>query len=115
MLYDKLNPAMQELVDLYVQRLGPLSWRRRVDVLGEALPAFQGELTEEQAKIASRGFITAVLDRLGEEPVDDPFQASLYLLSMNLDHQEAAAGFLGANPEYQEAIQDLYGLGKTVH
>jgi hypothetical protein len=115
MLYEKLNSVMRDLVDLYVQRLGPLSWKRRIDVLAEAVPAFSGELTEEQAKLAARGFITVVLERLGEEPVDDPFQASLYLISMNLDNQEAAAGFLGAHPEYKDAIQDLYGLGKTVH
>jgi hypothetical protein len=115
MLYEKLNPVMQGLVDLYVQRLGPLTWKRRIDVLGEAIPAFAGELTADQAKTASRGFITAVLERLGVATVDDPFQASLCLISLSLDHQEAAAGFLGAHPEYEDAVQDLFGLGKTVH
>ncbi|MEA2694770.1 MAG: hypothetical protein QOJ16_4157 [Acidobacteriota bacterium] len=115
MLYEKLNPVMQEMVDLYVQRLSPLSWKRRVDMLGEAIPAFAGELTADQAKTAARGFITAVLERLEVSDVDDPFQASLYLVSLSLDHQEAAAGFLGAHPEYEDAVQDLFGLGKTVH
>ncbi len=115
MLYEKLNPVMKEMVDLYVRRLTPLTWKRRTEVLGEAIPAFSGELTPDQAKTAARGFITAVLDRLGETTVEDPFHASLCLISLSLDHQEAAAGFLGAHPEYQEAIQDLYGLGKTVH
>ena len=115
MLYEKLNPVMKELVDLYVQRLRPLTWKRRIDVLAEAIPAFAGELTADQAKTAARGFFTAVLERLGVEAVDDPFQASLCLLSLSLDHQEAAAGFLAANPEYKDAVQDLFGLGKTVH
>ena len=115
MLYEKLNSVMKDLVDLYVQRLGPLGWKRRIDVLAEAIPAFSGELTGEQAKLAARGFLTAVLERLDETTVDDPFHASLCLLSLRLDDQEAAAVFLGAHPEYKDAIQDLYGLGKTVH
>jgi hypothetical protein len=115
MLYEKLNPVMKEMVDLYVRRLTPLTWKRRTEVLGEAIPAFSGELTPDQAKTAARGFITAVLDRLGETTVEDPFHASLCLISLSLDHQEAAAGFLGAHPEYQDAVQNLYGLGKTVH
>ena len=115
MLYEKLNPVMQEMVDLYVRRLEPLSWKRRTEVLGEAIPAFSGELTPDQAKTAARGFVTAVLERLAEAAVDDPFQASLYLISLRLDDQEAAAVFLGAHPEYQDAVQDLYGLGTTVH
>jgi hypothetical protein len=115
MLYEKLNPVMQEMVDLYVQRLSPLPWKRRIDVLAEAIPAFAGELTADQAKTAARGFITAVLERLEVGEVDDPFQASLFLISLSLDHQEAAAGFLGAHPEYEDAVQDLFGLGKTVH
>jgi len=116
MLYEKLNPVMKEMVDLYVQRLRPLSWKRRIDVLGEAIPAFAAdELTADQAKTAARGFITAVLERLEVTEVDDPFEASLCLVSLSLDHQEAAAGFLGAHPEYTDAIQDLFGLGKTVN
>jgi hypothetical protein len=115
MLYEKLNPVMQEMVDLFVRRLTPLAWKRRIEVLSEAIPAFSGELTPDQAKTAARGFFTAVLERLEEETVDDPFQASLYLISLSLDHQEAAASFLGAHPEYKDAVQDLYGFGKTVH
>ena len=45
MLYEKLNPVMKEMVDLYVRRLTPLTWKRRTAVLGEAIPACVGGIS----------------------------------------------------------------------
>jgi hypothetical protein len=107
MLYDKLNPTMQEMIDVYVRRLGVLTWQRRSEILVEAAPSFGIELPPDKARTAARGFITAVLERLGDEPVDDPFQASLYLVSLNQDHQDAAAVYLEEHPEVRVAMDEI--------
>jgi hypothetical protein len=107
--YDLLNPVMQEMIDVYIRRLTPLTWKSRIDVLVEALPAFGLELTPDQARKAARAFFTALVERLGEEAVDDPFQASLYLVSLNLDHQAAASEYLHAHPGFK--VQELLGPG----
>ena len=114
LFYDLMNPVMQEMVDVYIRRLTPLTWKSRIDVLLEAIPAFGLELPPDQARTAARGFFTALVERLGEDTVEDPFQASLYLLSLNMDHQTAAAEFLNAHPGYR--VQELLGpSGETAN
>ena len=57
-----------------------------------------------QATLAGKGFLTAVLERLGDQPIDDPTQAVLLSLSLNPHHQEAAA-WLTAHPEVATLVQ----------
>jgi hypothetical protein len=118
MLYEKLNANMKEMVDGYAGRLRMLSWNRRSDLLVEAARSFGEDLPPDKAPTAARGFITAVLERLEPEalepqPVNDPFQASLYLASLDPDHRQAAEDYLEANPEMQAAVQA--GLSGTYH
>lgn len=104
MLYDKLDSPMQEMVDAWVERLRDLPWVRRSDLLAEAARPFGEEFSGSQARTATRGFITAVLERLGEDRVTDPYQASMYQLSLHAPHREAAGTFLAQHPELAQLV-----------
>lgn len=95
---------MQEMVDTWVTRLRDLPWVRRSDLLAEAARPFGEQFTGDQARTAARGFITAVLERLGEKRVTDPYQASMYQLSLHAPHREAADAFLAENPELAKLV-----------
>ena len=101
MLYEKLNADMKKTVDAWVGRLAVLDWRRRSDLLADAsLPLGEG-LPPEKASMVARGFVTAVLERLGEDEVTDPFQAVLYLASLNPEHRAQAERYLDEHPEIE--------------
>ena len=102
MLYEKLNAAMRGTVDAYVERIGPLGWRRRGELLAEAAATFGEDLEPEKAGLAARGFVTAVIERLGAPVVEDPFQANLYLASLDATHRSLAESFLEENPQFGE-------------
>ncbi|HYG65205.1 MAG TPA: hypothetical protein VEL74_21670 [Thermoanaerobaculia bacterium] len=109
MLYQKLNAEMRTMVDRYAERLRVYDWGRRSELLsGTALP-FGEDLPPEQARKAAVGFVTAVLEKLGEDEVTDFRQARLYLLSLNPGHRELAEQYLEANPEAREAIEREMG------
>jgi hypothetical protein len=115
MLYDKLNAEMKATVDAWVGRLKVLDWGRRSDLLTESALSFAQDLPPDKAKIAARGFITAVLERLGAEAdevteVTDTRQALLYLASLDLGHQALAQEYLDANPEIRAEVEK--GLGE---
>src|SRR5262245_54956421 len=103
MLYEKLNREMRNTVDAYVGRIGPLGWRRRGELLAEAAATFGEDLAPEKAGLAARGFVTAVIERLGAPEVDDPFQANLYLASLDAAHRTLAERFLEENPQFRTA------------
>lgn len=105
MLYEKLDPPMREMVDTWAERLRDVPWARRSDLLAEAARPFGERFTGEQARTASRGFVTAVLERLGEDEVTDPYQASMYHLSLHPAHRAAALAYLEAHPEMKEAVE----------
>jgi hypothetical protein len=114
MLYDKLNAEMKATVDAWVGRLKVLDWGRRSDLLTESALSFAQDLPPDKAKIAARGFITAVLERLGAKAdevteVTDTRQALLYLASLDLGHQALAQEYLDANPEIRAEVEK--GLG----
>jgi hypothetical protein len=109
MLYEKLNTEMRRMVDQYARRLRPLAWNRRSDMLAQASLPFGEDLAPEKARLASRGFVTAVLERWGSPEVDDPRQACLYLASLNPDHRGMAQRYLEANPEMREAVERELG------
>lgn len=104
MLYEKLNPQMREMVDTWAERLRPLPWQRRSDLLTRAAAPFGQQFTGEQAATATRGFITAVLERLDDGSVEDPFQASMYRLSLNPEHQAQAESYLATHPDMRELL-----------
>ena len=109
MLNPKLNDEMKTMVDRYAERLRVYDWGRRGDLLsGTALP-FGEDLPPEQAQKAAVGFVTAVLEKLGEDEVTDLRQARLYLLSLNPGHRELAEQYLEANPEAREVIEREMG------
>jgi hypothetical protein len=111
MLYEKLESAMREMVDAWVERLGPMSWQRRGDLLVEAARPFGERFDDpDQARLASTGFITAVLERLpGSEAVSDPHQACLFRLSLHPAHRTEAERYLADNPELRELVERELG------
>jgi hypothetical protein len=111
MLYEKLNPDMQRTVDAYAGRLRVLDWGRRGDLLAESALPFGQDLPPDKATVAARGFITAVLERLGAPEISDPRQALLYLASLDPEHREKAEIWLASHPDMQAAVDDgLEGL-----
>ena len=106
MLYEKLNQEMQNTVDSYVGRLGPLDWRRRGHLLAEAGTTLGESLAPEKSSLAARGFVTAVIERLGAPEVADPYQAALYLASLDAGHREQAKRYLAENPPFDEAFSE---------
>lgn len=112
MLYEKLSPEMQQTVDLFAERLAALPWARRSDALAEAAVPFSDRFTGEEARLAGKGFLTAVLERLDPPVVTDPHQAVLHLLSLNPLHREMARLWLLEHPEVQELVErELAGDG----
>lgn len=105
MLYDKLNSQMRRTVDEYAARLGPLAWNRRSDLLADAARPFVEDLAPEQARLAAKGFMTAVLERWGDPIVVDPRQARLYMLSLNPTHRAMAAEYLHAHPHMRALVE----------
>lgn len=104
-LYDKLNPGMQGTVDAWVERLQPLPWRRRSDLLVEASLPWREEFEPDQARQLTRGFITAVLERLGEPEVRNAHQAVAHLLSLHPEHHEQARAWLAEHGEVREVVE----------
>jgi hypothetical protein len=118
MLYDKLNAEMKRTVDAWVGRLKVLDWARRSDLLTESALSFAQDLPPDKAKIAARGFITAVLERLDagaegaeeDSAVTDPRQALLYLASLDPIHKTLAQSYLDDHPELRAEVEK--GLGE---
>lgn len=105
MLYEKLNDEMQEMVDHFAGRIRPLPWRRKSDLLAQAALPFADEFGGDAAQLASKGFLTAVLERLEANEVDDPHQACLFVISLNPEHREMAGRYLEAHPEVHQAMR----------
>jgi|GEM_PF-1200848 len=103
-LYDKLNPEMQRTVDTWVERLQALPWARRSDLLAEAALPWREEFEPAQARQLTRGFITAVLERLEEPVIDNPHQAVAHLLSLHGEYHERALAWLAQNREVREVV-----------
>jgi hypothetical protein len=101
MLYEKLNAEMKKTVDAWVGRLRVLDWSRRSTLLTDAALPFGQDLPPDKARTATRGFITAVLERLGAPEVADPHQAVLYLASLDPDHRARAERWLDEHPEFR--------------
>lgn len=113
MLYERLDPPMQEMVDTWAERLRGVPWPRRSDLLAEAALPFGERFEGEQARTAARGFVTAVLERLDEGDVVDPYQASMYRVSLDPAHRAAADSFLAAHPELRAIVESELG-GQTL-
>jgi len=106
MLYEKLNPEMQETVDAFAARLADLSWERRSDALARVAQPFSERFDGDEARLAGKGFLTAVLERLDAEEVADFHQAVLHMLSLNPEHRAGAERWLEQNPELAEAVRN---------
>jgi hypothetical protein len=112
MLYEKLNPEMRHTVDLFAERLSALPWARRSDALAEAAGPFTERFTAQEARLASQGFLTAVLERLAPPAVSDPHQAVLHLLSLNPAHRRMARRWLAEHPDVRVLVdRELAGGG----
>lgn len=109
-LYDKLNPEMQATVDSWVERLEPLAWSRRADLLAQAAQPYREEFPDEQARHLTRGFITAVLEKLDEDTITNPLQAVMHLLSLHPHHNAQAQGWLAEHEEMRQVVEE--GLGQ---
>ncbi len=109
MLYEKLNRQMQQTVDAYAERLAELSWQRRRDALAEAARPFADRFAGDEARLAGRGFLTAVLERLDPPAVTDSHQAVLHLLSLNPEHRAMADRWLALHPEQREDVERQTG------
>jgi hypothetical protein len=104
MLYEKLSEPMQEMVDHYAEKARTLPWTQTSNLIGEASKQLSEEFTGRQARVASRGFLTAVLERLEPAEVNDPLQACLFTLSLNPEHRRMADQYLDQNPEVREML-----------
>lgn len=105
MLYDKLNSQMRKTVDEFAHRLGPMAWNRRSDLLADAALPFADDLEPEMARLAAKGFMTAVLERWDDPTVVDPRQACLYMISLNPRHRAMAAEYLSAHPHVRDLVE----------
>ena len=106
MLYEKLDPTMRQTVDEFAARLADLSWARRSDALAAVALPFAEQFEGPQATLAGKGFLTAVLERLGDhEAVTDPTQAVLLSLSLNPHHRQMADEWLALHPEVREVVE----------
>lgn len=105
MLYEKLNPDMQQTVDEFTERIRSMPWARRSDLLIEASRPFADQFEGEAARLASKGFLTAVIERLALTEIDDPRQALLFTLSLNAEHRALAEQYLEAHPEVRELLE----------
>jgi hypothetical protein len=105
LLYERLSPDMQQAVDAWAERLAAVGWQRRGDLLAEAARPFADRFEGARAQLASRGFLTAVLERLesGDE-VSDVYQACLYRLSLHPHHRLQADRYLEEHPEMQAVV-----------
>ncbi|HEX6203535.1 MAG TPA: hypothetical protein VF100_11070 [Thermoanaerobaculia bacterium] len=108
MLYERLQPDMQQTVDEFAERIADLPWAQKSDALASAALPFAERYEGPQATLAGKGFLTAVLERLGDRPIDDATQAVLLSLSLNPHHQEAAASWLTAHPEVATLVQTAW-------
>jgi hypothetical protein len=106
MLYEKLNAEMQATVNAYVGRLKVLDWKRRSNLLIDSSLPFGQDLPPDKAKTAARGFVTAVIERLGAPEVTDVYQALLYLASLDPDHRSRAERWLEEHPELQATVDE---------
>lgn len=113
MLYEKLDPPMREMVDAWAERLRGVPWPRRSDLLAEAARPFGERFEGERGTTAARGFVTAVLERLDENEIVDPYQASMYRLSLHPAHRAAAAEYLDAHPELRAVVEREAGGGEN--
>ncbi|HEX2254024.1 MAG TPA: hypothetical protein VHQ65_12210 [Thermoanaerobaculia bacterium] len=109
MLYEKLNPEMRHMVDVYAQRLADVPWRQCSDALAEAARPFNDQFSEEEAHLAARGFVTAVIERIGTQPVAELDQALLYRLSLDPEHRQLAQSWLDDHPELGAAVEQEMG------
>lgn len=113
MLYEKLDEPMRAMVDTWAERLRGVPWPRRSDLLAEAARPFGERFEGEAATTAARGFVTAVLERLDEAEVTDPYQASIYRVSLHAAHREAAQTYLEAHPELQAIVERELDSGQN--
>ncbi len=112
MLYEKLDPAMQQTVDEFATRLADVPWAQRSDALARVAQPFSERFDGDEARLAGKGFLTAVLERLGDEPVADPTQAVLLSLSLNPLHRQRADEWLADHPEVAALVdRELSGDG----
>ena len=95
MFYERLNPEMRSTVDEYAVRLQTLSWQGRTSLLAEASSSFEERFEGRAAKLATRAFVTAVLERLNDAAeVDNPHQAFLLSLSLLPEHRDRVEAYL---------------------
>ena len=106
MLYEKLNPDMRRTVDAFAARIRHLPWPRKSDLLAEAARPFADRFREEEARLASKGFLTAVIERLDPDEVSDPHQACLFTLSLNPEHRIMADLYLVEHPEVRRMMAE---------
>lgn len=104
MLYERLDPQMQQTVDEFADRLADVPWAQRSDALAEAALPFAEQFEGPKATLAGKGFLTAVLERLDCGTVADPHQAVLLSLSLNPEHQRKAEGWLDQHPEVASVL-----------
>jgi hypothetical protein len=102
---EKLNPDMQGPVDGFAERIRPLPWARKSDLMVEASRPFADQFEGDAARQASKGFLTAVIERLEPGEVDDPRQACLFTLSLNTEHRARAERYLAEHPDIRELLE----------
>lgn len=107
MLYERLNDEMRSMVDTYARELRSMSWSACTDVLSSAVTPFCDCYSEDEARLAARAFLTAVLERMEPTEVTDPDQAHLLSLSLNPSHRALAEAYCSELDGTAESVESM--------
>lgn len=117
--YSMLIPPFQSLVDrLLVQTEGE-GWEVRRAYLAsvyEVLDRGRKDNPAVNPEEALSGIIAAVIERVGEPPVESRLQAGIYAASAAAHHRVASAEWFDGHPgEYDQISRELAGGGPRLN
>jgi hypothetical protein len=99
---NKPHPFLSPLLEYVLDKCRPLTWHEREKVVGAAIVAiFKGckHIPDINPNVEYPKLIAAVIEELGNLPVEDEPQAILYSLSSENDHVQAGEAWLAIHQE----------------
>jgi hypothetical protein len=113
--YDYLSPPLQGLVDRMADLASGSDWeicRAYLASVYAALERHSGPLDPE-ADLAT--IIAALLERLGEPPITDGLQASIYAASAKAEHRAASIDWFDDHPDQFLVMQHRLARGVVLN
>ena len=81
----------EELADFWLSAMVSADWDERYRLLEEIFTQLRSDLDDaNQFEAVSRSFVSALIQRIGEAPVESAAQARVYALSGSARHRDAA-------------------------